>query len=96
MSDHKAPQGVISLFLSQDGRVVAHTADFHPDHPGGFTTQEAQRIRSRDALYRAVMRTMCNWDLADACDQYACEKVVKCLLEKGYRMEYISIGHDES
>ena len=90
------PKGVVSLFIGPDGRVVAHAADFHPDRPGGYTEQEAQQHRAREALHRNVLRAMCNWDLADAMSAYTCDGIIRDLCEsKSYRIEHVAIGHDD-
>jgi hypothetical protein len=69
------PKGVMHVFVS-DGRVVAHAADFHPDRPGGYTTRDAQRVRSRQWLNKKVLDAYCSTIIGDSLDSYQAEQVV--------------------
>lgn len=89
----QSPAGVVCLLIAPDGRVVAHTADFHPDRPGGFTVTQAQRSRARLRLSSQAFYAMSNHDLARACDPYHAEQIIEALCRKaGYRVETIEVG----
>lgn len=48
------PQGVVGIFVGPDGRCIASVSDFDHHGYGGYTQQEAQTHRVRDAIARAV------------------------------------------
>ena len=90
------PKGMIAMFLAPDGHVVAHAADFHTDHPGGYSVREAQQHRARQAMWHATVRAMCNLDLAECVSTHQCEQILQDMCrKKGYRMEEIAIGYKD-
>lgn len=90
----KDPQGVIQMLIGSDGRVVAHVADFNLDGYGGFTIEEAQRVRCRRALAFAVIEAFASPVLTRAISGYHADHIVDSLVKKqGYRKHEIVIGH---
>jgi len=50
------PQGVVAVLVAEDGREIANATDFNCGSPGGFTQQEAQRLRAERMLAMKTMR----------------------------------------
>lgn len=69
------PKGVSAIFVV-DGRVIAHASDFNRSTPGGYTLQEAQELRARQSLARAVVRELSSRLLCDSLDVYDCERII--------------------
>jgi len=62
----RTPEGIVAMFINGDGRVVATANDFNPGYPGGFSQQDAQKIRARRALAGELMRALSSPLLAAA------------------------------
>lgn len=89
--------GVVAVFISPDGRVVAEVTDFERSGYGGFTLEEAQRIRCKRALNRAVVSRFASDPLANAISEYSAESIVSEMVDKGgYRKHFITIGHGQA
>ena len=89
-------QGFICVLTAEDGRVVAHSADFDRGGAAGFHEQDRQRIRARGRLAKAFMQATCNLDVADAVDGYDAERVLSSVVnKKGWKVTEIPIGYDE-
>jgi hypothetical protein len=76
MTDISPPKGFTAVYV-HEGRVIAHVSDFKPDCPGGFTTPEAQQLRCKMALGLAVVRALSSPLLADHCDPYTAEQLLR-------------------
>jgi hypothetical protein len=88
--------GVVAVFIAPDGHVVADYTDFERSGYGGFTLLEAQRIRCKRGLSRAVVERFAGVPLARAIDQYRADEIVdKMIQDQGYRKHFIIIGHEE-
>lgn len=88
--------GVVLVFLDEAGRAIAHAADFHRDRPGGYSLEEAQRLRAKRALGVAVCRAYASDQLVRAIEGYDCERILQNLVNKfGCRIHQISIGHNK-
>lgn len=82
--------GVVAVYIA-DGRVITHAADFERSRPAGFELKEAQQMRCRDELVRAVVRAYCSPVVADALDVSDCDRIVRKLDGK---MHFICIGYE--
>lgn len=90
----KAPCGVVGILTSADGHVMASATDFERQGYGGFSLQEAQRIRVKNALGRELVRNLCHPDIPKAMDSYECQSLLDRLTRNhGYSATYIPIGH---
>jgi hypothetical protein len=88
--------GVVVVLIAPDGRMVVSVSDFNRSGYGGFTLQEAQTMRAKEALARTAIRAFCNDDLADVIDRYRAEEIIRALCDKKkYRVEMIVIGHKD-
>ncbi len=52
----QAVRGVVLVFIDEHGNAIAHAADFESQRPGGFTLDEAQRLRAK----RQLALNVCN------------------------------------
>lgn len=89
--------GVVGLFIAPNGHVVAEVTDFERAGYGGFTLEEAQRIRCKRALSREVVGRFAGEPLAKAIDQHRAEDITDNMVrDQGYRKHFISIGHKDT
>lgn len=92
----KLPQGVVGVLINQQGRVVAHAADFALDRPGGFQLKEAQLHRVHRLLSFELVRNTCNPDIVKAMGAYDCDQLMRTLINAhGYKVTTIPIGYDD-
>ncbi len=95
-SDICNPQGVITLIIAPDGRVVAHAADFNQSGYGGFTPAEAQSIRAHDKMTRALLRETCATYIASSVSSYAADLILREVCEnQRFKVHKIYIGYDD-
>ncbi len=96
MTEATPPKGVVALLISPAGRVCASVQTFDQACPQGSDLYETQEYLARMSLSGATVAAFCSRELVEAADGYLCEMIVKALIEKkGYRIEYIPIGHDD-
>lgn len=92
----ETPKGIVCLVIAPEGRVVAYTADFHPDKPGGYTLEDAQETRAKRVLARAFLRECAAPYVADSVDSYTAERVLTDVCAKAkFRIQTVYIGYDE-
>lgn len=93
----RKPQGVVAILISPDGVAMADVSYFERDRPGGFSLVEAQKHYARDALANEVVRKFCSDFIFQAMRGYDCQQLLERLRskERGYRVEYVEIGHGE-
>lgn len=99
MADQKAaktPTGVVAIFTSNDGRVVASACDFIREAPGGCSLREGQESRVRRTLQRKVVYEMCNDHLASVMGTFTLSELVLEMERKhGYRTTIIHVGGED-
>jgi hypothetical protein len=83
--------GVVMIFVSPEGRVLAHAADFGQERLGGYTVEEAQSMRCRRELEVAAFRALASQILVDGTDDHIRERVLAKLEPKGYRRHSIVV-----
>jgi hypothetical protein len=90
-----APKGIGAILTRGDGEVLCHSFDFELASYGGFKLWEAQRIRARNGCCRKFIQQWTYGDVASVLETYDAEKIVDSLCrDKGYRMTFVSIGHE--
>lgn len=89
-----APQGVVAIFANEKGREIASVSDFNPGSPCGFTQQEAQRTRARDALAMEAVRALSSPVLSGAVEQYVANQIMDKMIHNGCRTFFVPIGYD--
>lgn len=75
--------GTVMVFIAPEGRVIASATDFAQHSPGGFTNEEAQRLRCRDALAAAIIDAFASPVLNGAMDSYSRARIVGELEKSG-------------
>lgn len=89
------PRGVIALLVGKDGRVIANASDFNTGGYGGFTLQEAQKLRVKRNLAHEVMRALSSPLICEAIETYDAEKIMNAMCSRcGCRVETVSVGHE--
>ena len=89
------PKGVIGIFTSKNGDVIATSPVFEMVKPGGWTLVDSQRVLAQRRLAYEVAKSFCSSVYADAMEEYDREKTMKALQSKGYTALYITVGHEE-
>jgi hypothetical protein len=94
MGDEK-PKGVVAVLVGPDGRAVASASDFDLSGYGGYSLEEGQTHRIRDAIAHRVAEAMASSDFTKNMSTYERRKVVEAMIAKdGYRLHIIPIGHE--
>lgn len=88
------PPGVVGIFTSKDGHVIANASDFERSKAGGTTLREGQEYRVRYQLAFAVLRAYCSPDIAEVFEAYEASQVMHKMVKKGAKVTFIPIGHD--
>jgi hypothetical protein len=91
----KPPHGIVAVFITPEGRVIAHAASFEPGAPAGFSQQEFQTIRARRSLSLETVRALSGDDIGNAIDEHTAGRITETLLSKGFKQHFIPIGYDE-
>lgn len=91
----ETPKGVVAIITDPQGRVMASHADFALNRPGGFSLQDAQQQRAGEGVRRQLIKCTCAEYIAAQLGEYDCRKIVDGLRRDGWRVEYVTIGHDE-
>lgn len=90
----EVPKGVVAVFVGPDGREIASVCDFDQSGYGGYTMQEAQTHRIRDAVARAVAEQLCSSEFTKHIDGYQRQKVMQAMIDRGgYRLHIIPVGY---
>lgn len=85
-------QGIVAIYINENGKVVADAADFNRSCPGGYTLREAQEFRAKQNLSFAVIRAYCSDTVVNSLESYECESIVRKLPGK---ISIIPIGYEE-
>lgn len=94
MSSTKQPKGIVGVFTSPDGDVIAQVAVF--ERPSGACThREGQEYLARRRLSYEVARQLCATFYADALSEMARDSAMGQLRDKGYKATYIPVGYGE-
>ena len=93
MSD--IPRGVVAIFIAPNGFEGGVSYDFDQTAAGGMTLEMTQQHRAKIPLYRRIVANYASPVLAENIENYTAERIVKDMISKGGRIEYISIGHEE-
>jgi hypothetical protein len=91
----KEPCGVIAIFTSADGDVIATASDFNRSGYGGFKIWEAQRSRACQAVKWKAVQAYCSTAVSDALSSYLCEQVADALISKGHKLSVRAVGYSE-
>jgi hypothetical protein len=83
--------GTVMIFVSPEGRVIAHAACFEPGAPVGYTEAEFQELRCLKRLNEAVFDAFCSPVLVKATDEFQRERVVNLMERDGYRRHTITV-----
>lgn len=65
--DKAGANGVVFVFIDEDGNAIANAADFKKGGYGGYTLREAQATRAYEALAMKV------------CEAYSCDRLVRAI-----------------
>ena len=88
------PKGIVGIFTTPKGEVIASVTVFEQAHPGGWRLIEAQKSLAARRLALAVARAYCAPDYADATSEYDREKTMNTLRGKGFKASYIPVGYE--
>lgn len=89
------PRGVVALFLDKEGRVLASVTDFSTGGYGGFSLQEAQKLRAKRSLAHEAMRALSSPLICEAIETYDAEKIMGAMCSRcGCRVETVAVGHE--
>lgn len=92
----KGVPGVVLVFIDEDGNAIAHAADFNSTGYGGFTLQEAQRIRTKRKLAINVCNAYSSPQFTRGIQDYDAEQIMQRLIDKhGCHVHEINIHATE-
>jgi hypothetical protein len=74
--------GTVMIFVSPEGRVIAHAADFGDGEQG---------LRCRVQLDAAVFKALCHPSILKAIDEYQRQAAVYAMERDGYRRHTITV-----
>jgi hypothetical protein len=84
--------GTVMVFVSPEGRVIAHAACFERGGPAGFTAEQYQSSLCERALDAAVVEALCHPVMLEATDVYARGRITAELVQKkGYQRHTITV-----
>jgi hypothetical protein len=87
------PSGVVAILTAPNGVVMASVIDCEPEKSGHATIAEGQEYRARHALSDAMLRAMCNHDIAEVMSGYQSLEIMRSLVRtKGYRVTTIDLS----
>lgn len=89
------PPGVVALFIAPNGHVIASATDFELSAPGGCSLAEGQSWRARDRVKWQAVKAFSSPAMTDALDGYLLEQIADRMLQKGYRIHIVEIGHSK-
>ena len=91
--------GTVAVATNGSGRVIASLVDFGQNRPGGFTVQEAQEVRLRDAIAKEVIRRTCAEDIYQVATSEDGEHTARSLMHllcefQGWSVHFKTVGSD--
>jgi hypothetical protein len=89
-------KGVVVVITWPTGEVAVNAADFDRSGYGGYTMQEAQSYRARNAAKRKLFQDLCHPDVPKAMTEYDVDRLWTAMEKNGYKMTVIAVGHKES
>lgn len=92
----KKPKGIIGVFTSPCGEVVASVSVFEQTRSCGITLLEAQKLLARRRLAFELAKSYCARVYAENLDDYVREKIMNAMQCKGFKATYIPVGHEEA
>jgi hypothetical protein len=95
MESEIIPQGVVAVLVSKEGRPIVNAADFNLGKPGGFTQEEAQKIRVKSSLAMKAVHVLASPVLSDAIERYDAERILDKMCRNGGRVAFIEVGYDD-
>lgn len=87
--------GVVAILVNKEGRVICAVSDFETGGYGGFTLEQAQKIRCDKRMAREAIDEYSSRDLADNLDQGTKDRILSDLLRNGFTIHYETIGHKQ-
>ena len=90
----ESPRGCVMLCTDPQGNEIATITDFERSGYGGFTLKEAQRIRCKRQIARAVIDRYASPVIAENMAEYHRDSLLQSLLKKGWRIHEIYIGYE--
>lgn len=94
MTAQQTAVGVLAIFTDPEGDVVASVSDFDRSGYGGFTLEEAQKLRATRALNDAVIRAYCSERILTCITDGGADQIVRAMERNGWRRTVLPIGHD--
>lgn len=91
----KEPCGVIAIFTSPEGDVIATAADFNRSGYGGFKLWEAQLQRARQAVKWKAVDAYCSSVVTESLSGYLREQVADALVGKGHKISIRAVGYSD-
>lgn len=91
----KDPQGVVAVFVAEDGREIANVGDFNRSSPAGYTQREAQELRAKDSLAAKVVQELSSPLLSNAIENYTARQIIDKMCDSGCRVLLVPVGYDE-
>lgn len=89
------PCGVIAIWISARGDVIATAADFEQQAFGGFDLWHTQRHRAKQRVIQLAIDAYCSPDFAEAIDGYLAEQISLALRKKGHKITCQAIGYPD-
>jgi len=93
MSGSKTPKGVVGVFVSPKGDVIASVAVFERVS-GATSLLNGQHMLAEGRLAYAVTKAYCAPDFANAIGDYDREKIMRDMRGSGFKAVYSPIGHE--
>lgn len=91
------PQGVVGILTGPDGYVWSSVTDFDRSGYGGYTQQEAQELRVKQALSYDFVRKTCSDVVLSVIQPYRCDEIVWALInQKGFKRTLVPVGYDDA
>lgn len=90
-------KGVVGIVnYADDGKNLISVADFDQSSYGGYSVEEAQKLRVKRDLAFAVARALCSPLFVDAMSSHQCEDIFNNMIKKGVLTRtIIPINHEE-
>ena len=96
MGSQGTPQGVVAILIAPDGWVVAEYADFDTSAPGGYSQEQAQKMRAKRMVAKKTIDQACAPYIAKVLDQYHQWAIIdEMCRHQGFRLHIHAIGYDE-
>jgi hypothetical protein len=90
------PQGVVAVFVGPTGQCIASVSDFERSGYGGYSLQQSQTVRVKDAIGRKVAEAFASSEFTKHLDRYNVQRVLEAMQQNdGYKLHIISVGHEE-